>query len=197
MVDGIALCVFCGSSQGFEPRFARAAADAGRALAEAGIDLVYGGGHIGLMGVLADAALGAGGRVVGVIPRALMDRELAHGGLSELEIVATMHERKARMAELADAFVALPGGAGTLEEIFEQWTWAQLGIHSKPCGILNLDGYFDPLEAMVGRMLAAGFLSSEHAALLTFERELGALLARMHGHDPVEPPGALRTEEGA
>jgi uncharacterized protein (TIGR00730 family) len=174
-----ALCVFCGSSRGFDPRFAEVAADVGRTLAAARIDLVYGGGHIGLMGVLADAVLGAGGRVAGVIPRALVDRELAHGGLTELHVVASMHERKALMADLADGFVALPGGAGTLEEIFEQWTWAQLGIHSKPCGVFNLDGYFDPLQQMVERMLAAGFLAPEHAALLMFEPEFGTLVATM------------------
>jgi len=148
-------------------------------LARAGVDLVYGGGHIGLMGVLADAALAEGGHVAGVIPRALVARELAHTGLTVLHVVESMHERKAKMAELADAFIALPGGAGTLEEIFEQWTWAQLGIHSKPCGILNFEGYFDPLRAMVAGMVEAGFLSREHADLLQFAGDIETLLAKL------------------
>jgi len=117
----------------------------GKALADRGIDLVYGGGRVGLMGAIADAALQAGGTVLGVIPQSLVDREIQHTGLTQLHVVATMHERKAKMAELADAFIALPGGAGTLEEIFEQWTWGQLGIHHKPCGFLNTNGYFDSL----------------------------------------------------
>jgi uncharacterized protein (TIGR00730 family) len=176
----MALCVFCGSSTGHAPRYREAAVAMGTAMAAAGTDLVYGGGHIGLMGVIADAVLAAGGRAIGVIPEALVARELAHSGLTELHVVATMHERKAMMADLSDGFIALPGGAGTLEEIFEQWTWAQLGIHAKPCGILDVDGYFAPLRAMVERMVAEGFLSPADAQILMFEHQPGALLVRLH-----------------
>ena len=140
------ICVFCGSSFGNNEVYGNAAREMGRTLAAHKIGLIYGGGRVGLMGVLADAALNAGGAVIGVIPRSLVEREIQHTSLTELHTVATMHERKTRMAELADAFIALPGGAGTLEEIFEQWTWAQLGIHRKPCGFLNTNGFFDPLR---------------------------------------------------
>ena len=175
----MALCVFCGSSSGSSPVYAEAAAAFGRALARSGIDLVYGGGHVGLMGIVADAVLQAGGRVTGVIPAELVARELAHDGLTELHVVDTMHERKAMMAELSDGFVALPGGAGTLEELFEQWTWAQLGIHAKPCGVLNVGGYFDPLRTMVDRMVGHGFLASEYAAMLMFDDDANSLLERI------------------
>src|SRR5579859_7096481 len=136
------ICVFCGSSPGLSARYEEAARAMARALVRANLRLVYGGGGVGLMGVLADAVISAGGHVSGVMTRALFDREIAHQGLSELRLVNTMHQRKEAMAGLADAFVALPGGVGTLEEIFEQWTWSQLGIHAKPCGFLNVDGYF-------------------------------------------------------
>src|SRR5262245_4943907 len=139
------ICVFCGSSRGSRPDYAAAAAQLGELLARRGIRLVYGAGNIGLMGVVADAALAAGGQVVGVIPRMLVEKELAHRGLSELRIVGTMHERKAQMADLSDAFIALPGGLGTLEELCEVLTWAQLGIHAKPVGCLNVCGYFTAL----------------------------------------------------
>src|SRR5438876_640209 len=143
------ICVFCASSTGRDPAFAASARSFGALLACEGITLVYGGGHVGLMGALADACVGAGGRVVGVIPCALWDREVGHRGLSELHVVETMHERKAKMASLADAFVALPGGLGTLEEIFEVWTWGQLGIHTKPCAFFDVDGYYAPLLAFL------------------------------------------------
>jgi uncharacterized protein (TIGR00730 family) len=178
-IDGrsfLRLCVYCGSSTGHAAHFREAAAAFGTRLAEAQIELVFGGGHIGLMGILADAVLAAGGVAIGVIPQALVDRELAHGGLTELHIVGSMHERKARMAELSDGFVALPGGAGTLDELFEQWTWAQLGIHAKPCGFLNVAGYFDPLRTMVHKMVAEGFLRAEDAAITRFDEDAGALL---------------------
>jgi len=175
----MALCVFCGSSKGSSPVYADAAVAMGRALARAGVDLVYGGGHIGLMGIVADAALREGGRVIGVIPAALVARELAHKGLSELHVVATMHERKARMAELSDGFIALPGGAGTLEETFEQFTWAQLGIHAKPCGVLDVADYFAPLREMVARMVAEGFLHADEARILIFRNDVDLLLAAM------------------
>lgn len=170
------LCVYCGSSLGHKEQYRQAAAAFGEQLARAEIELVFGGGHIGLMGILADAVLAAGGSAIGVIPQALVDRELAHGGLTALHIVGSMHERKALMAELSDGFVALPGGAGTLDETFEQWTWAQLGIHAKPCAFLNVAGYFDPLRTMVERMVSEGFLSPEDAAITCFEADAEALL---------------------
>jgi uncharacterized protein (TIGR00730 family) len=148
------ICVFCGSKSGNNELYTSAAREMGRSLAQRGIDLVYGGGRVGLMGALADAALLAGGAVIGVIPQSLVQREIQHTGLTELHIVQTMHERKTQMAELADGFIALPGGAGTFEEILEQWTWAQLGIHQKPCGFLNTNGYFDLLRKMIGQMAA-------------------------------------------
>ena len=175
----MALCVFCGSSKGSSPLYGEAAKSTGRALARAGVDLIYGGGHIGLMGILADAALREGGRVIGVIPAALVARELAHDGLTELHVVETMHERKAIMAELSDGFIALPGGAGTLEELFEQFTWAQLGIHAKPCGVLDVEGYFEPLRQMVERMVAEGFLHPDDARILMFRDDVDLLLTAM------------------
>ena len=180
------VCVFCGSGSGSDPAYAEAARATGLALARAGLALVYGGGRVGLMGEVADAALTAGGRVVGVMPRALIEREIAHKGLSELRVVGSMHERKTCMAELAGAFLALPGGAGTLEELFEQWTWAQLGIHEKPCGVLNVRGYFDPLLAMVGRMAGEGFMAPTYADMLVVEAEPEAALARFAAYRP--PP---------
>lgn len=159
------LCVFCGSNAGASPDYARAATRVGTLLAERGITLVYGGGHVGLMGILADAALAAGGKVIGVIPRALEAREVAHTGLTELRVVGSMHERKALMSELADGFLALPGGIGTMEEWFEVWTWGQLGIHPKPLGMLNVAGYYDHLLAFFDRMVADGFLSGAHRAM--------------------------------
>jgi uncharacterized protein (TIGR00730 family) len=170
------ICVFCGSRAGHNTLYTDAAREMGRTVAARQMDLVYGGGRVGLMGVIADAVLGAGGAVIGVMPQSLVDREIQHTGLTELHVVSTMHERKTRMAELADGFVALPGGAGTLEEIFEQWTWAQLGIHGKPCGFLNTHGYFDPLRDMVARMEGEGFLRPEHATMLAFESDPGAII---------------------
>lgn len=181
-----AVCVFCGSSTGLDPVYAEAARATGRALADAGLGLVYGGGRVGLMGAIADAALAAGGHVTGVMPKALVDREIAHSGLSALEVVGSMHERKLLMAERSDAFVALPGGAGTLEELFEQWTWAQLGLHAKPCGVLNVRGYFDPLLAMAERMVAEGFMAAPYAEMLVVSREPQELLARFRSYQP--PP---------
>jgi uncharacterized protein (TIGR00730 family) len=163
------ICVFCGSSCGRDPAFAQGAKRLGMAMADRGLGLVFGGGHIGLMGVLADAILDSGGQAVGVIPQALVDRELAHRGLTKLHVVATMHQRKALMADLADAFVALPGGFGTGDELLEILTWGQLGIHSKPIGLLNLAGFFDPLLAWLDHAVAEGFLRPEHRGLL-FER---------------------------
>src|SRR4051812_40716759 len=170
------ICVFCGSSPGLRPEYAIAAAMLGRLLAEQSIRLIYGAGNVGLMGVLADAALAAGGQVIGVIPQGLVDRELAHQGLTELRIVTSMHERKALMAELSGAFIALPGGLGTYEELCEVLTWAQLGIHHKPCGCLNVLGYFDPLIQMLDHAVAEGFLSPENRRLLLMDDDVENLL---------------------
>jgi len=178
------ICVFCGSSFGNNEVYANAAREMGRTLAAHKIGLIYGGGRVGLMGALADAALNAGGAVIGVIPRSLVEREIQHTSLTELHTVATMHERKTRMAELADAFIALPGGAGTLEEIFEQWTWAQLGVHHKPCAFLNTNGYFDPLRDMIARMTGEGFLRTEHASMLIFDTDAAAILEAFRGYTP-------------
>jgi len=179
------VCVFCGASTGSRPEYADAAARFGAALAARRLELVYGAGNVGLMGVLADAALRAGGRVVGVIPRALVERELAHQGLSELHVVETMHQRKAMMADLSDAFAALPGGYGTLDELFEILTWAQLGIHGKPIGLLDVGGYFDPLLEWVGRAAAEGFVHQRHAALLNVSTDVEGLLEVLMGHPQV------------
>ena len=170
------ICVFCGASRGNDPRYAAAAAVVGERLANRGIQLVYGGGRLGLMGAVADAALAAGGRVVGVIPRGLVDRELAHGGVSELRIVDTLHERKAVMAELADGFIALPGGLGTLEELAEVLSWAQLDLHTKPIGLLDVDGYFGKLEAFLDHAVAEGFVAERHRRLLLVDDDIDRLL---------------------
>jgi uncharacterized protein (TIGR00730 family) len=176
------VCVFCGSSLGQRPEYAAAAAEMGRLLAERGIRLVYGGGNVGLMGVLADAALSAGGQVIGVIPQMLVEKELAHGGLSELRIVGTMHERKALMAELSDAFIALPGGLGTFEELCEVLTWAQLGIHAKAVGCLNVRGYFTAFRVLLDQCIAEGFLRPEQRQLLVGADEAETLLALLEHH---------------
>jgi len=180
------LCVFCGSSTGARPEYAAAARELGAAIAARGLELVYGGGSVGLMGILADAVLERGGRVTGVIPRALATRELLHTGLSDLHVVATMHERKALMAELAGAFVALPGGLGTFEELCEVLTWAQLGIHAKPCALLNACGYYDPLLALLDRAVEEGFVRAQHRALLIAGPDVGRLLARLESFRPPE-----------
>jgi len=164
--------------------YEEAARATGRALVRSGLRLVYGGGKVGLMGVLADTVLSAGGHITGVMPRALVEREIAHPSVKDLRVVQTMHERKQLMADLGDAFVALPGGAGTLEEIFEQWTWSQLGIHRKPCGFLNVNSYFTPLLAMIERMVAEGFLSAPLATMLAVEDTPDRLLARFRCYQP-------------
>lgn len=179
------LCIFCGSSSGASPAYASAAAALGQLLAERGIRVVYGGGNVGLMGVLADAALAAGGEVVGVIPQMLVDKELAHRHVTDLRIVGSMHERKALMAELSDGFVALPGGLGTYEELFEVLTWAQLHIHHKPCGCLNVQGYFDPLTKLLDHAVAEGFLRTEQRRLLVTASEPDELLALLAAQQPV------------
>ncbi len=171
-----AVAVFCGSSFGRDPVYADAARLTGRTLAARGIDVVYGGGHVGLMGAVADAAIEAGGRVIGVIPRQLDDRELSHGGVTELHVVESMHERKQLMADLSDAFIALPGGAGTLEEIAEQWTWAQLTIHAKPCGFLDVAGFWAPMRQMLSTMVTEGFVREAQSGIVSFDDDLDALL---------------------
>ncbi|WP_091910934.1 LOG family protein [Chitinasiproducens palmae] len=170
------VCVYCGSANGARPAYAAAARAFGQALADAGLTLVYGGGSVGLMGIVADAALGAGGEVVGIIPQLLMDKEVGHHGLSRLEVVPDMHQRKKRMADLSDAFISLPGGAGTLEELFEVYTWAQLGYHRKPIGLLNVAGFYDPLLTMLRHTVAEGFLREPYLDLLLTERDPAALL---------------------
>ncbi len=170
------VCVFCGSSPGSSPVFVQMARKLGRTLARRGIGLVYGGGSIGLMGAIADAVLGEGGEAVGVIPKALQLRELAHPRLSALHVVGSMHERKAKMAEMAEAFIALPGGMGTLEEFAEILTWAQLGLHERPCGLLDVAGYYDPLVAFFDRAAALGFVRPEHRRMVLIEKEPEALL---------------------
>lgn len=174
-----ALCVFCGSSSGNTPEYGQVARDLGVKLASLGIKLVYGGGRVGLMGVLADSALEAGGEVVGVIPQMLLDKEVGHAGLTELRVVQTMSERKWLMGELSDAFIALPGGIGTMDELFEAWTWTQLDIHRKPCALLNFNSYYDPLVAFLDRSVEEGFLRPRHRAALIVERDLDVLLARL------------------
>jgi uncharacterized protein (TIGR00730 family) len=173
------ICVFCGASAGNDPRYAVAADDLGRALAERSIDVVTGGGKVGLMGVVADATLAAGGRVIGIIPRFLEEREVAHRGLSELRIVESLHERKALMHELSDGLIALPGGFGTLDELMESITWAQLGLHAKPIGIVNVAGYFDELLAFVETATDAGFIPSAHREILTVRHDASALVAAL------------------
>jgi uncharacterized protein (TIGR00730 family) len=178
------LCVFCGSSAGREPGYRHLAESLARALAERGIGIVYGGAWVGLMGALADAALAAGGEVIGVIPQALIEREIGHRGLTELRIVASMHERKALMAELADGFVALPGGIGTLEELFEVWTWAQLGLHAKPCALLDTDGFYGPLVAFLDHLVDAGFVREAHRDMLLTAHSPEELLTAFASYQP-------------
>lgn len=176
------LCVFCGSSNGSRPRYRAAAAEFGALLAAEGIGLVYGGGRTGLMGAVADAALERGGEVIGVIPEALVAREVAHHGLADLRIVQTMHERKALMADLSDGFVALPGAFGTLDEFCEIVTWAQLGIHGKPCGLWNVDRFWDPLLSMFAHSEAEGFLKPAHRRMVLAEDDPRRLLACLKEH---------------
>ncbi len=178
------VCVFCGSASGRNSRYLDAARHMGRTLARRGMGVVYGGGGVGLMAAVADAALAAGGEVVGVIPRALQLRELAHDGLTALHVVGSMHERKAKMAELADGFVALPGGMGTLEEFAEILTWAQLGLHAKPCGLLDVEGYYRPLVAFFDHAEAEGFLRPEHRRLVLVAEDPDALVDRFLAWEP-------------
>ena len=173
------LCVYCGSSTGRDPRYIESAQALARALIAHDIGLVYGGAHIGVMGALADEMLVRGGHVIGVIPERLKIPEVMHQGLSEVYVTRSMHERKTKMAELADGFIALPGGIGTLEELFEIWTWAQLGFHDKPCALLNVAGYYDQLLGFLAHASAEGFVSARHQSLLMVEQDVESLLERM------------------
>jgi uncharacterized protein (TIGR00730 family) len=179
------VCVFCGSNGGADPAYVAAAEEVGSGLAQRGIRIVYGGGRVGLMGALADSARAAGGEVVGVMPQALVDREIGHTGIDDLRVVDTMHERKALMVELADAFIALPGGIGTLEELFEVYTWAQLGIHAKPLALLDVAGYYEPLAAFLDHAVAQRFLRTETRAMLAVADSLESVLDSFeHWHPP-------------
>jgi uncharacterized protein (TIGR00730 family) len=178
------ICVFLGSSTGHSPIYAAAARNFGALLALRGIGLVYGGGSIGLMGLVADGASAAGGEVIGVIPEALRAREVDHGSLSALHVVSTMHERKALMAELSDAFVALPGGIGTFEELFEVWTWAQLGYHRKPCALLNVGGFYDAMRGFIDHVVAEGFLRESHRDMLMVHDDPEMLLQALAAWQP-------------
>lgn len=172
------LCVYCGANAGVSPRYAEAARALARGMVEQNIALVYGGGNVGLMGIIADEVLRLGGEVTGVIPAALVEREVGHTGLTRQFIVKDMHERKAMMAQLSDGFIAMPGGMGTLEELFEMLTWSQLGIHAKPVGLLNVDGFYDGLVDFIGHATGQGFIRPQHAALMMVEPEPEALLHR-------------------
>lgn len=189
------ICVFCGSSPGKHPEYRQAAALFGRTLALEGIGLVYGGASIGLMGAAADAAREAGGEVIGVIPKSLVDLEVAHTGLDDLRVVGSMHERKALMAELSDAFVALPGGIGTLEEFFEVWTWAQLGSHSKPCAFLNTRDFYDPLLGFLDHVVDEAFLKPVHRGMVLVEKDPEALLRSIRSYDAPEIPKLIGREQ--
>jgi uncharacterized protein (TIGR00730 family) len=188
-------CVFCGSSAGEDPRYLDAATGLGRILVQRRIGLVYGGARMGLMGRLADTVLEGGGEVVGVIPRALMDREVAHQGLTELVVTDSMHERKATMVARSDAFIAAPGGIGTLEEFFEVLTWAQLGLHRKPCGLLNHLGYFDSLTRLLDHAVHEGFIQRTHRSMVLVEEEPEALLDRIARYVPPRVPRWIRAGE--
>jgi uncharacterized protein (TIGR00730 family) len=178
------ICVFCGASPGARPEYRDATAQLARMLTAEGIGVVYGGGGVGLMGALADAVLAEGGEITGVIPRSLVDREIAHRDVSDMRVVGSMHERKALMADLADAFIALPGGIGTLEELFEVYTWAQLGLHRKPCALLNVEGYYDGIADFLSHAVAERFLRDETRELLLVESDPAALIEQLHSFEP-------------
>ncbi|MFC5474845.1 TIGR00730 family Rossman fold protein [Paraherbaspirillum soli] len=182
------LCIYCGSSPGASPVYAQAARALAQAMVDDNIALVYGGGNVGLMGIIADEVLRLGGQVTGVIPQALLEKELGHAGLTRLHIVKDMHERKAMMADLSDGFIAMPGGIGTLEELFEVFTWAQLGFHQKPIGLLNVDGFYDGLIQFIQHMVSQRFLKDEQAGLLMHEPQAEELLQRFRSFVPSQVP---------
>lgn len=183
------VCVFCAASPGERPVYVEQARAMGRYLAESGRRVVFGGGRTGLMGALAEGALGAGGEIIGIMPKHLVDREVAHTGLTELHVVHSMHERKALLAELSDGFLAMPGGLGTMEELFEIWTWGQLGLHRKPYGLLEVNGFYAPLLAFLDRAVDEGFIGQASRDLLVVDTDPAALIARM---EAVEPPALAR-----
>ena len=189
------ICVFCGAATGADPAFERAAREVGDGLARRGLGVVFGGGRVGLMGAVADAALAAGGEVLGVIPAALVERELGHEGVTELFVVESMHERKQLMHALSDGFLTLPGGLGTLDELFETLTWLQLGIHAKPVGLLDVGGFYAPLVAQLQAMERAGLVHGELSRLLLVDRSLDALLARFDAWRPPAPRAELEPDE--
>jgi len=190
-----AICVFCGSSYGTRDSYADAARQTGRLIAEKGLTLVYGGARVGLMGTVADAALEAGGEVIGVLPRALQDKEIGHEGLTELHLVGSMHERKAMMADLSDGFIALPGGVGTLEEIFEVWTWGQLGYHQKPCGFLNIEGYYDHLVRFLDHQTEEGFTKGVMRDMAQIADTPEAMLQLFETYTPPSAPKWIKRDE--
>jgi hypothetical protein len=189
------LCVFCGSSAGHDPVYLEAARSLGEALARNGIELVYGGASVGLMGAVADAVLAHGGHVIGIMPQALVDKEIAHKGLSDLRVVGSMHERKALMAELSDGFIALPGGLGTFEELFEVWTWAQLGYHRKPCALLNVAGFYNKLTHFLDDVVERGFVKPAHRAMLIVQDEPAALIEAIRSYEPPKVEKWIKARE--
>ena len=189
------ICVFCGSSVGSRPEYEHAAREMGKVLAYRGIALVYGGGNVGLMGVIADAALDAGGQVIGIIPHSLNEREIAHTGVTDLRVVDSMHERKAMMADLSDAFIAMPGGVGTFEEFFEVVTWTQLGVHRKPCGLLNVAGFYTPLVEFIDRTVLEGFIRPVHRAAIVVDSDPVRLLEKLSSVNLPDVPKWIRRDE--
>jgi uncharacterized protein (TIGR00730 family) len=187
------VCVFCGSSLGHDSAYKAAADATGRAIARRGLTLVYGGARVGLMGAVADGALAEGGEVIGVLPRALQEKELAHSGLTTLHVVNSMHERKALMAKLSDGFIALPGGVGTFEEIFEIWTWGQLGFHAKPAGFLNVAGFYDQLLGFIGHAVEQGFMRESHQRMMRFDSEIEPLLDAFDRYEAPSMPKWIGT----
>ena len=187
------ICVYCGANTGADPAYAQAARALGAALAGAELTLVFGGGQVGLMGILADAVIDAGGQVTGVIPDFLHHKEIAHPRVTDMRIVSSMHERKMLMAEAADGFIAMPGGLGTLEELFEMWTWSQLGRHEKPLGLLNVNGYWDRMLAFLDHMQGEGFVEPKHRTMLACEDSPEAVIAALQGY---EHPGAIASLQG-
>ncbi|MCZ8171016.1 MAG: TIGR00730 family Rossman fold protein [Novosphingobium sp.] len=189
------LAVYCGSASPADPRYLELASEVGRTLAERGIGVVYGGGRLGLMGAVADAALAAGGEVIGVIPEALVNSEVAHRGCTELHVVSGMHERKLAFTNLSDGFLTIPGGVGTMDELWEAVSWAQLGYHAKPVGLLNVFGFYDHLLAFNHHMIEVGFIRSAHAGIIIAEPELDLLLTRMAAHEPHTPIFAMKASD--
>ena len=189
------VCVYCGSNSGLDPAYSEAARAMGAAIARRGQTLVYGGGRVGLMGIVADAALAEGGEVVGIIPEFLALKEVAHAGLTRLETVSSMHERKARMADLSGGFIALPGGLGTMEELFEVWTWGQLGQHAKPCGILQVGDYYDGLLTFLDRMSGDGFVAPDHRGMLIARADADALLDAFEAYVAPEADVRLKVDQ--